>query len=166
MADEGLEGALKLVQEGKTREAHDLLEKLVNSDVHNITAWLWYARTAPSARERTRILEACLRLNPEDADTRRILGLEPEPQAKIPVKAAPQSQNSLAFTAPGSIAPKAESGQSTQPLRSFVPPVPPSQSARVPNRSRISTWLLPGLALLLLAFCAVAGWIAYNAIPK
>jgi hypothetical protein len=75
MADESLESALKLVQEGKTKEAHVLLEQLVDSDIHNITAWLWYAKTAPSTRERTRILEACLRLNPDDADTRRILGL-------------------------------------------------------------------------------------------
>jgi len=162
MADESLESALKLVQEGKTKEAHVLLEQLVDSDIHNITAWLWYAKTAPSTRERTRILEACLRLNPDDADTRRILGLEPESHAKAAPKAPAATQNSLAFTASGSASSNTDSGQSTQPIKGFTPAVAAAESAATPPKSRIPTRLLLGIVLLLLACAAAAAWMLYN----
>jgi hypothetical protein len=166
MADENLEGALKLVQEGKTKEAHVLLEQLVNSDIHNINAWLWYAQTAPSTRERTRILEACLRLNPDDTDTRRILGLEPEPHAKAAAKAPAPTQNSLAFTASGSAASQADPAQSTQPIKGFSRTLAAASTAATPQKSRISARLLLGIVLLLLACSAAAAWILYSSIPK
>jgi len=165
MADEGLEGAVRLVQEGKTKEAHEQLEKIVNSDVHNVTAWFWYAKTSPSARERTRILETCLRFNPDDLNTRAILGLGPDPHSTPASNPLPMAPNSLIFKAPGSPAPETDSAQSTQPIKAFKPAQPSGSPAPAPQKRRRSTWLLAGSALLLLAFCAAAGWIAYNSIP-
>ena len=84
MADESWEMAVRLVQEGKTREAHALFGKIVNSDVHDISAWFWYAKTSASAAERTRILRTCLRFNPDDLDTRQVLGSRPSRSQRQP----------------------------------------------------------------------------------
>ena len=167
MADEGFEGALKLVQEGRIKEAHELFEKIVNSEVHNVTAWLWYAKTAASARERTRILEACLRFNPDDLNTRTILGLAPAPDREelSASKASPPAPNSLVFKAASSAAPETESEQSTQPIKAYVPARPQSAPAEAPRKRARSTWLLGGSAFMLVTFLVVGGWIAYTSIP-
>lgn len=166
MAEEGLEGALQLVQEGKPREAHELLEKIVNADVHNVTAWFWYAKTSASARERTRILETCLRFNPGDPGTRAILGLAPATPPPVPPIPPPQTPNSLSFTTQGSAAPKTDSVESTQPIRSFAPKPASASPAAAPKKRRLSIWLLIGSALVLLAFVAIAAWIAYSSRPQ
>ncbi len=166
MADQDLEGAIRLVQAGKTKEAHELLEKIVNADVHNVTGWFWYAKTAPSAREKTRILEACLRFNPDDVNTRAILGLAPRAQPQPASSPVPTAPNSLTFTSSGEPLPSTDSAESTQPIKSFAPPRPEAPpEAPAPKKRRGSIWLLLGSVLVLLAFFGVAGWIAYNSIP-
>ena len=64
MADERLEQAVGLVQSGKIEEARELLELILKEDRNNIPAWHWYAQTWAQARDKIRVWEACLRLNP------------------------------------------------------------------------------------------------------
>ncbi len=162
MADESWENALKLVEDGKMRDAHALFEKIVSEDVHNISAWFWYAKTGASTAERTRILQNCLRFNPDSAETREVLGLAPLPQPVISSPTPPHSPNSLTFKAPGSAAPEAESGESTKPLKAFTPvtaTVGPAPA--VPNK-RVPLWLVLLIAMLLIVFLGIAAWVAFG----
>ena len=165
MADEGLEGAIRLVQQGQPKEAHVLLEKIVNADVHNVTAWFWYAKTSTSARERTRILETCLRYNPDDLNTRTILGMAPEAQPMAASNPSEPAPNSLVFKASGVLAAESDSSESTKPIKSFVPTPPRDRPAATPRKSRVPAWVLVGAALVFLAICTVAGWIVYQSFP-
>ncbi len=165
MADDGLEAALKLVQDGKSREAHQLLEKLVNADVHNVIAWFWYAKTSASARERTRILETCLRFNPNDLGTRQILGLVPDHPSDATPASAPAAPNSLAFKVAGSSAPQTDSEESTQPIRAFRPAPAPVVPAAPAPRNRRPLWILIGSGLLLLAILGVGLLMLINSLP-
>src|SRR5512135_2502113 len=141
MADESWESALKLVQDGNIREAHSIFEKIVSSDVHNISAWFWYAKTGASGAERTRILQNCLRFNPDSAETREILGLAPWPQSQMPSASSQRTANSLSFTAAGSAAPESDSSENTKPLKSFAP-TPPPAIAPIATKNRVPTWIV------------------------
>ncbi len=165
MADDGLEAALKLAQEGKSKEAHQILETLVNADVHNVIAWFWYAKTSASARERTRILETCLRFNPNDLSTRQILGLVPDHPSDAAPTPTPAAPNSLAFKATGSSAPQTDSEESTQPIRAFRPAPPPVTPAAPAPKKRRSLWILIGSGVLLLAFLIVGALMLINSVP-
>ena len=160
MADESWESALKLVEEGKTKEAHGLFEKIVSSDVHNISAWFWYAQTGASDTERTRILQNCLRFNPDSAETRDVLGLAPLPQPELPPASPQWTTNSLTFKAPGSAAPETDSGESTKPLKAYVPSPPPAKPVLPAKSFRMPLWLVLLLAATLLVFLTFAAWVA------
>jgi hypothetical protein len=166
MADEGWESALKLVQDGNIREAHGIFERIVSTDVHNVSAWFWYAKTGASEAERTRILQNCLRFNPDSAETRQVLGLTPLPEPQVPP--APSSSqtpsNSLTFTAAGSAARGTDSGESTKPLKAYAAkPAAPAALAAV-AKSRVPLWIMLLFTLLLIVFLAVAAWVAYASI--
>lgn len=166
MADEGWESALKLVQDGNIREAHSIFERIVSTDVHNISAWFWYAKTGASEAERTRILQNCLRFNPDSAETRQVLGLAPLPQLQVPPapSASQPSSNALTFTAAGSAAPGTDSGESTKPLKAYAAtPVAPAMAGPI-TKSRVPMWIVLLFALLLIVFLAVAAWVAYGSI--
>ncbi len=160
MADEHWQSALELAQEGKTREAHVLFEKIVNADVHNVSAWFWYAKTSASGSERTRILQNCLRFNPDSTETRQVLGLAPLPQTGSPAL-SPQhtTSNSLSFTAAGTAAPESGSGENTKPLKSYVPTLASPDAAPAPKQNTISRWVLLGAAILLIALIVIAAWL-------
>lgn len=164
MADESWEDALKLVQEGKTREAHTLFEKIVSGDVHNVSAWFWYAKTGASEMERTRILQNCLRFNPDSGETRDVLGLAPVPQPEPPIlsPASQRTANSLTFRAPGSAAPEADSGESTKPIKAYVPAPVPAAPAPAMQSARVPLWLVLLIGLLLIMFLGIAAWVAFQ----
>jgi hypothetical protein len=162
MADETWETALKLVQEGKTREAHTLFEKIVSTDVHNISAWFWYAKTGASSVEQTRILLNCLRFNPDSAETRETLGLAPLPQSQPSSYTPQRAANSLTFKVPGSAVPETDSGESTKPLKSYVPAPPPTGAVPAGPNNRIPWWIVLLVAMLLIVFLGVAAWVAFQ----
>ncbi len=166
MADESWESALKLAQEGKTREAHVLFEKIVSTDVHNISAWFWYAKTGASGAERTRILQNCLRFNPDSAETRQVLGLAPLPQPEPPAVSPQHSANSLTFKAPGSAAPESDSGESTKPLKAYVPAPVAANAAPAAQRTRVPLWLVLLIGFLLVVFLGIAAWVAFKTVPS
>ena len=73
-----LEMAIALSQAGKQQEARELLVQVIAADVHNETAWLWYAQTVPTGDDRIKALEECLHHNPNCAEAqRRLIALNP-----------------------------------------------------------------------------------------
>jgi hypothetical protein len=93
--------AIQLCKAGKKLEAEQILEPLVQSDPHNILAWMWLVEARPTVAEKLRNLETCARLNPGDETVRRALAAfqarlpstpagSPVPaSAPVPVQAAP-----------------------------------------------------------------------------
>ena len=161
MADESWEDALKLVQDGNIREAHSLFERIVSTDIHNVSAWFWYAKTGASEAERTRILQNCLRFNPDSGETRQVLGLAPLPQPEPqPATSAQRTGNSVSFTSAGSVSPEGNSSESTKPLKAFVATPPQVPSAPAVVKRRVPMWLVLLLAALLLVFLGFAAWVA------
>ncbi len=57
--------AVSLARSGRKVEARKLLEQILKADRTNEMAWLWYAECVESPADRTRALEACMRINPQ-----------------------------------------------------------------------------------------------------
>lgn len=91
MSEELLNRAIALARAGKKEEARSLLEPLLEADRQNITAWLWYVDTWPDDDQRIRVLEICLRYNPNHPTIQRALTLLRSRQ-KLP---PPRSSTSL-----------------------------------------------------------------------
>ncbi len=156
MSDEMLERAIRWAREGNTQEAHEVLDKLVHADVHNVQAWLWYAKTCESSSERRQALETALGYNPESPAIRQILsgpiseprgpnaagrGVRQDPSIVNAVQSARISADRSAFRPDEAARPKAKSASA-------------------------SMWILVGSAVLLLTFLAAGGWMAYKYVPK
>jgi hypothetical protein len=56
--------AVQLIKDGRQAEAQALLKAILESDLHNIHAWVWYVETLPTLQQRIRALEMCSRYNP------------------------------------------------------------------------------------------------------
>jgi predicted Zn-dependent protease len=59
-----LSNAIQLIQAGEKAMAQKLLEPYLRANPHDVTAWLWEARTYPSLETRINVLERCLSYNP------------------------------------------------------------------------------------------------------
>ena len=70
-----LEHAIELVRSGKTEEARGLLELAIREDRSNIAAWQWYAEAWPTAKDKIRVWELCLRHNPMNLQAQQALAL-------------------------------------------------------------------------------------------
>jgi predicted Zn-dependent protease len=68
-----LKHAIQLIQSGEKASAQKLLEPYLHSNPHDITAWLWEARTYVSLEQRISVLETCLRHNPNHQDILTVL---------------------------------------------------------------------------------------------
>lgn len=68
-----LTNAIQLIQAGEKASAKKLLEPYLRTNPHDVTAWLWEARTCPSLDARINTLETCLRHNPNHQDILTVL---------------------------------------------------------------------------------------------
>src|SRR5512138_1453 len=143
MADHDLENAMQLARDGKTQEAHELFGQIVSAEAHNVPAWLWYAKTAPSAAQRQQVLQDCLRSNPDDKRVREILGLEKGSTTQPRRASAPPQVSSF--------------GLSSQPA-------PPLVEAR-PGGKRKGIALIGVSAALLVVFIVVALLLLNRSLP-
>jgi hypothetical protein len=66
-----LQKAISLAQSGKVEDAHALLHKITSEDPTEEMAWLWLVQTEPDHQERIKILEECLRHNPQSEYARK-----------------------------------------------------------------------------------------------
>lgn len=71
--NELLTRAIELIQNGEKAAAQKLLEPYLQANPHDVTAWLWEARTWSALSVRINILETCLTHNPENAQVKTVL---------------------------------------------------------------------------------------------
>ena len=60
-----LTSAIELILAGEKAAAQKLLEPYLDAHPHDVTAWLWEARTWSALEMRIKVLETCLFHNPE-----------------------------------------------------------------------------------------------------
>jgi hypothetical protein len=65
--------AAALIQAGKNTEARRLLEPFINVNLQNIPAWLLEVEAQPTVAGKKKVLEACLRYNPNAPQVQRAL---------------------------------------------------------------------------------------------
>ncbi len=158
MVEDLLERALQLAHEGKAQEAHALLESIINSEVHNVQAWLWYAKTCATPAERREALDAALHYNPDDPSIREILGLIPgsTPQGAKPARPKPAA--AVSFQDPSivnAIQAAAASGASE---------VPSAAESKSKSGGK-ALWILAVAAILLIGLAAAAAWLVFRPAP-
>src|SRR5512135_103240 len=157
MSDDILERAISLVHEGKVQEAHELLDSLINAEVHNVQAWLWYAKTCASPAERQEALQAGLSYNPDDPTLQQILGKAPgasrpeQPRATTPARSTSLQDPSIVNAIQASRA----AGVAKQQVEAPSKP-----------RAVIPTWAMLGSGVLLVAFIGIFAWIALKPRPQ
>ncbi len=75
MTDEVLINAINLIKAGRKVEAQKILEPYIVSNPHNVHAWIWEAETQDTIAKKIRVLETCLRYNPDEQQIKRALSL-------------------------------------------------------------------------------------------
>ena len=74
MSENDLREAILLIKTGNKAEAQKILKSLLEVDLTNIHAWVWYVETLDTLNQKIRALELCSKYNP---DNERVLkGLE------------------------------------------------------------------------------------------
>jgi hypothetical protein len=64
LSDNDLRRAILLIKTGNRAEAQQLLKALVQADLNDIHAWVWYVESLPTLNQKIRALELCLKYNP------------------------------------------------------------------------------------------------------
>jgi len=70
-----LSDAAALIKAGQKAEAQKLLEPFIEVNLHNIPAWLLEVETWPTVAEKKKVLELCLRHNPETPQVKQALAI-------------------------------------------------------------------------------------------
>ena len=65
--------AIELILNGEKAAAQKLLEPYLQTNPHDVTAWLWEARTWSAIQVRINVLETCLTHNPENTQIKEVL---------------------------------------------------------------------------------------------
>ena len=79
-----LEQAKELYENGKITEAQELLWSIIDENLQDEIAWLWYAHTFSTYEEQIQVLEECLRFNPDSETVRdRLATLRSENENKV-----------------------------------------------------------------------------------
>ncbi len=66
MSEKQLNEAIQLIRSGQKAQARNILEPYIRANPHAIQAWLWEAESQEMIEGKVRILEMCLRYNPEN----------------------------------------------------------------------------------------------------
>ena len=65
MKTEKLNEAISFVRAGKNEDARQILFEYIRNNPENEVAWIWLAETLTENRDRMKIYQACLELNPD-----------------------------------------------------------------------------------------------------
>ncbi len=179
MQDSDLQKAINCVHGGKTKEARDLLESILKTDPHNISAWFWYVETWPSTAQRIQILRACQHANPSDARVKQALEdlvshfegtaqPEPKPEVVLPAPApiTPEPVEDLPIETPKPVisAPQI-SLQDRLEYVSITPKALQAKAKSQPGRRRVMSWLMWAAAAVLLVVVAAIVYSLMNSLP-
>jgi dienelactone hydrolase len=65
--------AVELIHTGRKTEAQKILKALIQSNPQDIQNWLWYAEACSTLEQRLKLMEQCVKFNPEDPQVGQIL---------------------------------------------------------------------------------------------
>ncbi len=68
-----LKKAIELILAGEKAQAQRILEAYIKENPHDLTAWLWEARTWSTVGARINVLETCLIYNPDNSQIMTVL---------------------------------------------------------------------------------------------
>ncbi|MDD2921970.1 MAG: hypothetical protein PHQ36_06755 [Anaerolineales bacterium] len=71
--DEILAAAIRLIKAGKKEAARSVLEPFLLQNPNHIQAWMWEAELFPNDRDKIRVLESCLKQNPDNPQVTQAL---------------------------------------------------------------------------------------------
>jgi hypothetical protein len=71
LSDNDLRQAILLIKTGNKEQAQIILKSLLEKDLHDIHAWVWYVETLSTINQKIRALELCLRYNPDNERVKR-----------------------------------------------------------------------------------------------
>jgi hypothetical protein len=64
LSENDIRQAILLLKTGNRAEAQQMLKSLVQADLQDIHAWVWYVESLPTLNQKIRALELCLKYNP------------------------------------------------------------------------------------------------------
>jgi ribosomal protein L40E len=89
LSENDLRQAILLLKTGNRTEAQQLLKSLVQADLHDIHAWVWYVESLPTLSQKIRALELCLKYNPGNERVEKGLAVLKAHQARPVVEDEP-----------------------------------------------------------------------------
>ncbi|HNN14510.1 MAG TPA: type VI secretion system-associated protein TagO [Anaerolineales bacterium] len=61
-----IDECIALIKNGKKVEARQVLQNILQSDLHNLKGWYWYVETFDTPEQRVKALRLCLKYNPDN----------------------------------------------------------------------------------------------------
>jgi type VI secretion system protein VasI len=97
MENFSVDECIALIKNGKKAEARQILQSILQSDLHNLKGWYWYVETFDTPEQRVQALRLCLKYNPDNQKVKdAIQTLEknyPQPIKSVSVGAKSTSRN-------------------------------------------------------------------------
>lgn len=121
--DDILTEAIRLIKAGRREEARSLLEPLLVKNPNHIQAWMWEAELFPEDDDKIRVLEACLKRNPGQAQVMQALTFLRKRRDARQVPAAPVSPP-RSFPASPPVKSTVSSASYFRPYGEYEPVVP------------------------------------------
>ncbi|MDP1545269.1 MAG: type VI secretion system-associated protein TagO [Anaerolineales bacterium] len=66
MENFSVDECIALIKNGKKAEARQILQSILQSDLHNLKGWYWYVETFDTPEQKVKALRLCLRYNPDN----------------------------------------------------------------------------------------------------
>jgi hypothetical protein len=66
MENHSLDECIALIKNGKKVEARQVLQSILQSDLHNLNGWYWYVETFDTPEQKAKVLRLCLINNPDN----------------------------------------------------------------------------------------------------
>ncbi|MBL7836457.1 MAG: hypothetical protein JNM67_02975, partial [Bacteroidetes bacterium] len=66
MENFSVDECIALIKNGKKAEARQILQSILQSDLHNLKGWYWYVETFDTPEQRVKALRLCLKYNPDN----------------------------------------------------------------------------------------------------
>ncbi len=66
MENLSVDECIALIKNGKKVEARQVLQSILQSDLHNLKGWYWYVETFDTPEQRVKALRLCLKYNPDN----------------------------------------------------------------------------------------------------
>jgi len=98
MENLSLDECVALIKNGKMVEARQVLQSILQSDLHNLNGWYWYVGTLDTPEQKVKILQLCLKSNPDNQKVKGAIRTfetkYPQVVKKLPISNKP-TQNKI-----------------------------------------------------------------------